>query len=149
LDKFKGIAMVQIQDGSTVYLWQDIWNGTVRLNEFPHLYSFTNRTKILVKHAKDIEDLNDIFQLHLTNEAFQHYLRLTSEMSDLSLNNDSDVWNYIWGSDQYSVSKAYLALSRHMPIHPVLIPYGLPSANKNTKFSPSYTYMISLIPETG
>jgi hypothetical protein len=31
LNKFKGIAMVQIQNGATVSLWHDLWNGQLRM----------------------------------------------------------------------------------------------------------------------
>jgi hypothetical protein len=72
-----------------------MWNGTVRLNEFPHLYSFTNKTKISVRHAIDFDDLSDIFKLPLSNEAFQQYLKLSFELYDLSLTNDSDAWHYL------------------------------------------------------
>jgi hypothetical protein len=30
LDKFKGIAMVKLNDGTSAYMWQDLWNGMVR-----------------------------------------------------------------------------------------------------------------------
>jgi hypothetical protein len=31
LNKFKGIAMVQIKNGATVSLWHDLWNGQLRM----------------------------------------------------------------------------------------------------------------------
>jgi hypothetical protein len=33
LTKFKGIAMINIQDGSTISLWHDMWKGKVRESE--------------------------------------------------------------------------------------------------------------------
>jgi hypothetical protein len=41
LNKYKGISMVQIQNGATVSLWNDLWNGQVRKRTLPELYSFS------------------------------------------------------------------------------------------------------------
>jgi hypothetical protein len=66
-----------------------------------------------------VTGLYEIFQLPLTIEAFQQYSLLSAEITNMKLNRNPDEWRYIWGSCQYSVHKAYRALSGHMPTHPV------------------------------
>jgi hypothetical protein len=117
LTKYKGIAMVNIQDGSTASSWQDMWQGKVRESEFPHLYSFAIRKNITIQQVSNIEDLHDIFQLPLTNEAYQEYTSLVIELENFDLTDDADIWSYIWGSNQCTVQKAYKALIGHMPTH--------------------------------
>jgi hypothetical protein len=68
-----------------------MWNGKVTMRETPELYSFTNRTNITVRKAKEMDDLHEIFQLPLTNEAFQQYLMLRSELANLALNTSTDI----------------------------------------------------------
>jgi hypothetical protein len=70
LNKFKGISIVQIQNGATISLWQDLWNGQVRHLALPELFSFSNGIECIVNQAKNMLDLHDIFQLSLTPEAF-------------------------------------------------------------------------------
>jgi hypothetical protein len=118
LDKFKGIAAVQLGDGSTVSLWVHLWNAKVRITEFPELYSFTTNKVISVKQAKNLENLHDIFQLPLTNEAFQQFTFLLTEINNLNAHIETDRWTYIWGTTQFSVHKAYIALTGHMATHP-------------------------------
>jgi hypothetical protein len=117
LTKYKGIAMVNIQDGSTVSSWQDMWHGKVRESEFPHLYSFAIRKNITIQQVSNIEDLHDIFQLPLTNEAYQEYTSLVIELENFDLTDDADIWSYIWGSNQCIVQKAYKVLIGNMPTH--------------------------------
>jgi hypothetical protein len=71
LTKFKGIAMVQAKQGSTVSLWHDMQKSKIREMEFPELHSFTTRSNISLSDAKSLENLHEIFQLPLSDEAFQ------------------------------------------------------------------------------
>ena len=43
LTKFKGIAYVSVQDGSSVLFWEDQWNNLVSRLEFPELHSFAKK----------------------------------------------------------------------------------------------------------
>ena len=47
LDKFKGLAIVNINDVKSCYLWSDLWNGKVPLIAYPELYSYAKSKKIL------------------------------------------------------------------------------------------------------
>jgi hypothetical protein len=120
LDKFKGIAMVQIQNGATVSLWHDLWNGQLRMMHSSELYSFIVRRDISVQQARSMEDLHNLFQLPLTTEAFQQYEVLLRDLDNLDSGQETDKWTYIWGSCQFSVNKAYSFLAGHMPTHPIV-----------------------------
>jgi hypothetical protein len=66
LVKFKGTAMVHIQNGNTTLLWEDLWNNKVRSLDTPELFSFTTKNRIIVRQAVDEPDLAEIFHLPLT-----------------------------------------------------------------------------------
>jgi hypothetical protein len=119
MNKFKGIAMVQLQEGSTVLLWHDMWNNSVRVLHSAELFSYTTQSNMSVHKAKELENLHEIFQLPLSDVAFQQYLALNEELENLPQTQNKDVWTYIWGTAQFSVSKAYKALTGHTPTHPV------------------------------
>jgi hypothetical protein len=40
-----------------------------------------------------------------------------TEMDNLEINSEEDRWTYIWGTNQFTVHKAYNALNGHMPTH--------------------------------
>jgi hypothetical protein len=71
MDKYKGMTMVQIQNGSTVNIWSDLWNDKVRETTLLELFSFTIINNIIVHQAKNMDVLHDIFQLPLSIVAFQ------------------------------------------------------------------------------
>jgi hypothetical protein len=102
-----------------VSLWNDLWNGQVRQQTLPELYSFLTRREITVKQAKRMVDLHDIFQLPMTTEAFQQYNSLKDEIDDIEITQETDKWIYIWGTSQFSVHKGYIALTSHMATHPI------------------------------
>jgi hypothetical protein len=97
LDKFKGFVVVMIIDGATANMWQDMWNGMIRMESYPELYSFTTKTHITIQQAHEMEELYEIFQLPLTIEDFQQYSLLSVEITNMELNSNTDEWKYIWG----------------------------------------------------
>jgi hypothetical protein len=86
---------VQIGDGSTISLWNDLWNAKVRIIESPELYSITINKATSVKQAKDLKNLHDIFQLPMTNEAFQQYVSMLTKIDNLDENTEIDKWTYL------------------------------------------------------
>jgi len=46
LDKFKGLASVQVKDGVSCLFWDDSWVGQSLKLSFPELNSFTKRPTI-------------------------------------------------------------------------------------------------------
>jgi hypothetical protein len=117
--KYKGTAMVNIQNGSSVLFWHNMWGNRVRHSQSAELYSFTTMKNITLEQAYRMDHLHDIFQLPLSETAFQQYLLLSSKMDSLSLNDENDVWSYIWGNVTFSVNKTYKAITGHTQTHPV------------------------------
>jgi hypothetical protein len=66
-------------------------------------------------------DLRDMFQLPMTIEAFQQYNSLREDIDSLEITQEDDNWIYIWGTNNFSVHRAYTALSGHMATHPIFI----------------------------
>jgi hypothetical protein len=119
LTTFKGIAMVRVENGSTVFVWHDLWANKVRSYESTELFSFSVRQDISLLETDRIDNLHDLFQLPLSGTAYQQFLLLNSEMDNLILSEDKDVWNYIWGNGIFSVKRAYETIFGHSPTHPV------------------------------
>jgi hypothetical protein len=92
---FKGIAMVRVENGSTVFIWQDLWANRVRSHESAKLFSFSVRQDISLLEVDRLDNLHDLFQLPLSDTTYQQFLLLQSEMGNPLLSQDNDVWNYI------------------------------------------------------
>ena len=86
---YRGIAKCSIGDGSSVTFWGDIWTTDILSTKFPRLYSFAINLDISMKEivfainpdisVKEIvlsEDLDTIFQLSLSEPAFEELLDL-------------------------------------------------------------------------
>jgi hypothetical protein len=65
--------MVHLNNGSSVLLWQDLWNESVRNLQFLEVFSYTTKSAITVKQILEIDTLSDIFQLPLSEVAYQQY----------------------------------------------------------------------------
>jgi hypothetical protein len=63
------------------------------------------------------QDLQDIFQLPLSEEAYMQFCEVNVLMQSLQINNDKYKWKYIWVSGHYSSVKAYKHLTGNQPVH--------------------------------
>ena len=45
LNKFKGMARVEIGNGSSCFLWEDLWGNEILNQKFPELFSFAKKNK--------------------------------------------------------------------------------------------------------
>lgn len=61
LDKFKGISVVNINDGRTCSLWEDIWNNIFQLKLIPIYFFSQKKPFISVQHADKWLTLNSYF----------------------------------------------------------------------------------------
>jgi hypothetical protein len=111
--------MVHIQDGSTVLLWHDMWENGVRRVQSAELYSFTLMQHISLQQASSMEDLHNLFHLPMSEAAFQQFLTLQTEIDALDINEENDIWSHIWCNAEFSVKKAYNAISGSTQAHPV------------------------------
>jgi hypothetical protein len=64
------------------------------------------------------ENLLDIFQLPLSEEAYVQYCEVSVLIQSVQDNTDNDKWKYIWGNVIFSAKKAYNHLSGSLPVHP-------------------------------
>jgi hypothetical protein len=71
---FKGISSVTVQDGSSVLIWQDLWNGHLLQQEFPELSSFAKNPDSTFKNFMASPQLAEIFFLPLSEEAHAQFL---------------------------------------------------------------------------
>jgi hypothetical protein len=115
---FKGISSVTVQDGSSVLIWQDLWNGHLLQQEFPELSSFAKNPDSTFKNFMASPQLAENFFLPLSEEAHAQFLILQSLLDSFVLTPNPDIWTYIWGNSSFSASKAYKKLIGHRQVHP-------------------------------
>jgi hypothetical protein len=82
-----------------------------------------------------MEDMHEIFQLTLSNEAFQQYSILLSEIENLDSVPEADTWTYIWGRNQFSVHKLTWHYLDKCQLILSLSGYGNQNVNQSTWFS--------------
>jgi hypothetical protein len=118
LNCYKGIAQATARQGYSIIFWQDLWDGKFLGQSYPHLYSFTNQENITLQFVLQVNDLQDLFHLALSEEAYTQFCDLHIYLQGVQITNNFGQWKYIWGSNQYSASKAYKHLIGSQPIHP-------------------------------
>ena len=93
--------MCEIGDGSTVCFWDDLWAGEVLSHTYPRLASFVGSDDESAKQTIQSEDLDSIFVLPLSEDAFGELDKLQEKLQELEYDEDSnDRWFPIWGHFQ-------------------------------------------------
>lgn len=118
LDAYKGIASATVSDGTTVLFWKDLWNGQVPSQAFPELYSFAINKCITVNQATNALNFIQNFHLPLSIQAHQQYQMVCGLIQNLPHTGGNDQWSYLWGSNQFSASKAYKSIIGQRNVHP-------------------------------
>lgn len=117
---FRGIARCTVGEGKTVTFWGDLWSDDVLARRFPRLFSFAKDENASVNAVMSAEDLDSLFYLPLSQEAFEEMEMLSAVLSTQSFDAQSaDVWTYQWGSSKYSSKKLYKLAFNNMPAHPI------------------------------
>jgi hypothetical protein len=62
-----------VGDGSTVLFWSDVWNDHLLQNKFLRVYSFAKNKNILATKFLQTTQLEKLFHLPLSSQAFQEY----------------------------------------------------------------------------
>jgi hypothetical protein len=96
------MASPTIGNGRTVLFWDDLWNRGILAQQYPELFSFACNTKLSIKEAKQKEHLFHIFQLPLSEQAYEQYLELNEAWEQITIINSKDKWKYIWGSEIFT-----------------------------------------------
>jgi len=90
-------------------------------NKFPQAFSFAKDKQINVRKAFTIDDIINLFNLPLSQIAFQQVQEIQQQMETYNRNEqDQDVWTYSAQSSSYRVQKAYKLLMGHQPVEPAL-----------------------------
>jgi hypothetical protein len=118
LDKFKGMARVSINEGSTCLFWEDLWGDSTLAFKFPELMSFAKIKKITFRQGFSQVPFHGLFHLPLSHQAHSQLTSLNEDLNSIHLNDSKDSWSYIWNSGLYSVKKAYKQLSGQSSPHP-------------------------------
>jgi len=85
LAKFKGLAVVSIQDGKSWFLWHDLWGPGVYSQLYPELYSFVRNGLITLSVAASTPLLYNLFHLPLSPEAHAQFTELSNILQGLHL----------------------------------------------------------------
>jgi hypothetical protein len=68
LGKHKGLAAVSMVGGSTMLLWNYLWNGIIPAQHFPKLMSFAKYPHVTFHYAISRLDFIDIFSYHCVSK---------------------------------------------------------------------------------
>jgi hypothetical protein len=121
--KFKGIAMVHKQNGSTVILYGRIC-GIAESQGCNHMNCSLTRQRTR-SHCNKTKN----WEICMTSFSYPCLMKLFSNTSSsFSNNQEKDIWSYILGTNLFSVQKKY------MPTHPVIKCNGDQSVNQNIVF---------------
>jgi len=117
LPKFKEFTTIQIKDGRTCLLWQDNWQTTQLSQAFPQAFSFAKNKFISVQKAFSTEDLTGLFNLPLSQTAFNQLTEIQSIRDNTALDSSSkDSWKLADNATHFSSKKAYKKLMGHQVI---------------------------------
>ena len=117
---YRGIATCTIGDGSSVTFWNDLCDGEIFSDKFPRLFSFASNPDISVKQIMLAEDLDSIFDLSLSPNAYYELLDLSHSLQSISFDLDSkDVWTFIWGNQVYSSQRYYKMVFQNFHPSPI------------------------------
>ena len=70
---YRGIANCTIGDGTMVSFWNDRWMGLVLSVQYPRLASFARQENISVFEIMQAEDLETLFIMPLSQQAFAEF----------------------------------------------------------------------------
>jgi len=91
------MASAKPLSGSSVYLWNDVWNGTLPKCIYPELFSFTMNKSLSLQKAKSLgPQFRRIFRhIPLSDDAFVQYEEFQNIISNLLSSDGKDRWEYI------------------------------------------------------
>jgi hypothetical protein len=119
-DLYRGIAKCAMGNGATVTFWEDLWLDEVLFQKFPRFFSFVRNENLSVQQVPMAEDLDSIFHLPISSEAFQELEQLQVMLSNTPYHpKDLALWILAWGSTNYSSRRYYQMVFVNLHVHPV------------------------------
>lgn len=113
IPQFKDLAIIQLKNGETCMFWKDKWLDQPLELEFPKSYSFVKNKTITVNKAFNLNSITNMFNLPLSQTAFDQVMNLQQTMGSINLENVDDIWTYTGGSTKFSSAKTYRKLIGH------------------------------------
>ena len=84
------MAAVNVRDGKSCFLWQDMWLSHIPKLNFPELYSFATNTQITLYDALSAPGPPDLFHLPISDTALQQLIILAENLNSLAESADMD-----------------------------------------------------------
>ena len=80
---YRGVARCTLGDGSIVSFWDDLWSDLIMSAQYPRLHSYARNKSISVQELMMHEDLDDIFVLPLSTQAYEEMMDLHNHLVTL------------------------------------------------------------------
>ena len=112
------MAQTIVSNGCSCFFWLDSWNGFSFSASMPELFSLVKDKYFTVQQVCQTSAVHDLFHLPLSEEAYQQFIQLSVTIQSLELQEGSDSWTYIWGSNIFTSKRAYIHLSGTRQVHP-------------------------------
>jgi len=96
---YRGIAKCVIGNGATVTFWDDLWTNEILSFKYPWIHSFAKDQNISVMKIMQTDDISEIFNLPLSDQAWSELLALQNDIQQINFDeNSADTWTFIWGN---------------------------------------------------
>ena len=89
---YQGVTSVEVQDGSTVLFWKDLWHNCVLGDSHPRLFSFATDEDVSVQALLTTPTLGRNFQLPLSTQAREELQDLQCSLASTGLAEAPDIW---------------------------------------------------------
>ena len=89
---YRGVTLVEVQDGSTVLFWKDLWHNCVLGDSHPRLFSFATDEDVSVQALLTAPTLGQNFQLPLSTQAGEELRDLQCSLASMELVEARDTW---------------------------------------------------------
>lgn len=100
---------MQIHNGESCLPWEDNWMVIFPKLKYPELLSFAKKKKEKKSNisisALGNNQPNHLFHQPLSASAFSQLQALRGNLENLNLDDENDLWGYIWGSNNFSKTK--------------------------------------------
>jgi hypothetical protein len=94
-------------------------NDQIIATKYPRLASFAKSEEISVYAVMQAEDLDSLFMLPFSNEAYAEFVSLQEELQIMEYDEEGvDNWSPIWG-DRYSSKRFYSYAFKELDAHPI------------------------------
>jgi hypothetical protein len=95
LNTYKGITHAHLGSGDTILFWSDLWNGRILKQAYQQLFSFVINENVTIQTVMEQDDLQSLFWLSLSEEAYEQYRELNIFLQSIHLSGENDGWSYI------------------------------------------------------